>query len=184
MRRYNRDGGYVYGIRHEHGFIKVGSSHDPMDRCKQLKTATPYNLYLYTTIEIIGDREQVEQHIHSVYDEHRVSGEWFELPDAVVDALGEIDELHQPVVENIDDWSLTRHIEFDESELKAYRHSVHDQEISEEVDDIVELVESGKLPRNNLTQDNAAIKSRAKKVNISPGRFLEHVVGEMEVCDD
>jgi len=65
----------IYFIR-AGNFIKIGYAVDPYSRLKQLQTGNPQKLELVGYVE--GDYE-TEAHIHSLFADFRVKGEWFEL---------------------------------------------------------------------------------------------------------
>ena len=65
----------VYFIR-SGNFIKIGYADDPHRRLKQLQTGNPQRLELIGHID--GDMS-TEAHIHGLFSDFRVKGEWFEL---------------------------------------------------------------------------------------------------------
>jgi len=79
---------YLYVVRHEHGFVKLGWSGDPDRRFGELQKACPYDLTLETTIRS-SDGRKAEQIIHEVAEEYHHRGEWYLLPDKFVELLSE-----------------------------------------------------------------------------------------------
>jgi len=65
----------IYVARHEHGFVKIGKSDDPVSRISSLQTACPYQIRLFTTITVDGDWSVVEAALHNAFDDCRVSAE-------------------------------------------------------------------------------------------------------------
>jgi len=167
-----KSGGYVYVIKHEHGFAKIGESHDPMDRLNSLSTATPYDLFLFTTIEIVGDRTEVESALHQIYGKSHVSGEWFDIDEEDFQHLAQIDQLFESVVESVGGWTPEVHLDLTEEELKGLRATEEQKKINEQVEELSELIESGDFPEDNVHAENPAIKKHAKAANISPERLI------------
>mgnify|MGYP000586049724 CR=1 FL=1 len=74
----NHDEG-VYLIEHEHGYIKIGRSVNPVQRISTLETACPYELHLMGFIKT-NDAPQLEARLHEKYETYQKSGEWYNLP--------------------------------------------------------------------------------------------------------
>jgi len=75
------DPSYVYIMRNErNGMIKIGKSKDPHQREKTLQSEEPETTML--TFTLVFNAVAAERWLHSRYDDHRVRGEWFALPDA------------------------------------------------------------------------------------------------------
>lgn len=74
---------YIYAIGSDHfNFVKIGYSSNPKNRLWGLQNANPYKLKL---LSVWGPWKasqirQVEETIHNMYHEKRVSGEWFDVP--------------------------------------------------------------------------------------------------------
>lgn len=77
---------YIYVIRHEHGFVKIGWSGNPKRRLSELQKACPYDLTLETTIKA-PDGRAAEKVIHDLADEYHERGEWYILPEDFIDLL-------------------------------------------------------------------------------------------------
>lgn len=82
---------WVYVIKSTSGHYKIGHSNDPDRRLGELqKTQGPYEYSLMVKSPFANRRiaKKVESALHDAYDEWRVNGEWFELPEAMLVALG------------------------------------------------------------------------------------------------
>jgi hypothetical protein len=77
--------GVVYFIQCNE-FVKIGFAADPVSRMCQMQIGNPYTLKLLKVIQSITP-EQLEQEIHGRIEPYRVRGEWFKLPQDVLDAL-------------------------------------------------------------------------------------------------
>lgn len=69
--------------------IKIGWSADVSKRVKELQTGCPY------PIEVLNEIEtecSTERELHKALQEYRVHGEWFELPEHVVEFLQSAEE--------------------------------------------------------------------------------------------
>jgi len=64
--------------------IKLGYSVDPEKRLKELQTGSPYKLALLAKWPAIP---QTETYLHELFTEYRVHGEWFELPQILMEQL-------------------------------------------------------------------------------------------------
>ena len=80
MRKPNHE---IYVIRMERDY-KIGYSVSPMERLNKLQTGSPVKLEM--VYRGPGTRKD-EKEIHRLLKEWRESGEWFSLPDWVVDAI-------------------------------------------------------------------------------------------------
>jgi len=69
----------VYLIEHEHGYIKLGRSTNPVQRLASLNTATPYEIHLTGFIKT-NDAVELEAELHGRYEQYQKSGEWYNLP--------------------------------------------------------------------------------------------------------
>lgn len=78
--------GFIYVINAcNTNYYKIGvTSHDPLKRLSQLQVGCPHNLQLMGTYSIICENDvyDVEKHLHEVFSECRVRGEWFELSNS------------------------------------------------------------------------------------------------------
>jgi len=82
------------------GCHKIGRSASPSDRSTQLKA------HLVWTIRT-GDMVWLESYLHRAFAEYRKDGEWFDLPDWVVNELVAVDLIHDET--HITDWLKDRH---------------------------------------------------------------------------
>lgn len=72
---------YLYVIGREEGPVKVGIATAPLKRLTALRTGCPFKVEILH-IQPMRDREHARSHektFHAVYQENRLSGEWFEL---------------------------------------------------------------------------------------------------------
>lgn len=73
---------YVYLVQQSGTcFYKIGFSHNPEKRIKQLQTACPVPLHFVFVSEAA---KTFEESLHRGYAEYRCAGEWFNFPDRVV----------------------------------------------------------------------------------------------------
>jgi len=100
----------IYVARHEHGYIKIGKSDNPLRRIKDLQTACPYEITLCTTITVEGDWHVVEAALHDAYVDRRLRGEWFDIPDHEVRNLAEITRLDPEIVNSLDEFTPSAYI--------------------------------------------------------------------------
>lgn len=68
---------------------KIGYATNPRKRIKTLQTACPYPIEVINCIDS-ADRD-IESMAHSIWSDHRVQGEWFELPENAVNYLQDAD---------------------------------------------------------------------------------------------
>jgi len=74
------------------GLYKIGMSGSVSRRISSLQTATPYDVKLVDTFESDVAFE-MEQHLHHVFAEKNVQGEWFSLDDADLERVRWIAEI-------------------------------------------------------------------------------------------
>jgi len=85
-KRLKEDYGFVYLLRADNGYYKIGRTISLDDRIKQLKIASPCELELILAIETDECRE-LEESLHCLFDDKRATGEWFELIEADVEYI-------------------------------------------------------------------------------------------------
>lgn len=73
----------VYVIGGEHGRVKIGSSGDPYQRCRDLQTGSPFRLWIEHVTSTLGPALPVELEAHALLSRHRLNGEWFDVPPDV-----------------------------------------------------------------------------------------------------
>jgi hypothetical protein len=115
----------IYFIRHA-GLVKIGFSSNLRERIATIITSIPSSDVTFIG-HMPGDRE-VEAHLHSVFEAHRFSGEWFffapplvqfamlalipELPAldprGVSARLPQVEETLRKTSEQLREWSATR----------------------------------------------------------------------------
>lgn len=76
--------GYVYVIQDGHGLCKIGRARDPRARLQALATASSTDLTLVATWPS-RDAGALEAEFHATWKAHRVRGEWFAIPDGVIE---------------------------------------------------------------------------------------------------
>lgn len=74
----------IYLIEHPLGFYKIGIARFSDDRVKDLQTGSPFELSVRSWVTTTEPHE-VESDLHDSLSEYHVRGEWFELPDDVVE---------------------------------------------------------------------------------------------------
>ena len=78
MKGNTPDGQNVYIIEHEHGYVKIGVSKNPVGRMSELQTGCPYKLTLLG--EIYADEPfKVEKNLHERFKIKQTRGEWYDL---------------------------------------------------------------------------------------------------------
>jgi hypothetical protein len=83
---------YLVGISAQRGLIKIGIATDVRRRVKSLQTSCPFSVKLvkhWTSSDPLAS----ERKLHSKYARHRQTGEWFCLPDHLLEALVSVDDL-------------------------------------------------------------------------------------------
>lgn len=81
-------------------FYKIGIAKNPKHRVSNMRSGTPHNLKLVTTVEA-DDAREIEQDLHSINAYGRHNGEWFKLTTNMVNSLKALDELSHDVVKGI-----------------------------------------------------------------------------------
>lgn len=76
--------GFVYVIQDEHGLCKIGRARNVKTRLQTLATASSSELTLIAAWPCEDAAAQEAAH-HEQWKDHRVRGEWFRLPEAVID---------------------------------------------------------------------------------------------------
>ena len=75
--------GFIYLAECSTGHFKIGKSTGPLERVQHFDTQMPVDVWLRH--HFAADAYSVaERRLHRRYAEHRVNGEWFDLPDAAV----------------------------------------------------------------------------------------------------
>lgn len=76
----------LYFIRATTGEIKIGVAYDPRARLATLQCGNPRPLTLTLAVEL-ADAPRVERELHALLHEYRLTGEWFEPSEAVLDVI-------------------------------------------------------------------------------------------------
>jgi len=77
--------GWVYILR-AGPYYKIGQSKNVAKRIKQISPKMPFKVSLLYKI-YTADRYALEDKLHARYEEYRVNGEWFKLPQRALDEL-------------------------------------------------------------------------------------------------
>lgn len=77
----------VYALRHPHGFYKIGTSVQPYKRYQAVQTVTPYQIEMYAILSTPHEDSTTESEFHDKLDLYHRRGEWFDLPQEILDNL-------------------------------------------------------------------------------------------------
>lgn len=80
LKFFNDRTGYVYFIRAENGFTKIGIANDFEQRLNSLRSSSPVRLEL-VKVKWVKDAKGVENELHEYFADKRQHGEWFDLSD-------------------------------------------------------------------------------------------------------
>lgn len=108
LRRLNRpkadrvqaqQGSFIYVMKGDHGYCKIGVSRNPLDRLATLHTASPVPLSMAYVAVTPGDAYNIEALAHAALAGQRVNGEWFNcsVSQAVAAVSGAAYELGEPI---------------------------------------------------------------------------------------
>lgn len=79
--------GYVYLLKSENGFYKIGKTKDINKRLEQIQKEYPVKIKLIHFIKT-DDYTALENKFHRAYDQYRTdTTEWFKLPEKAVDEI-------------------------------------------------------------------------------------------------
>lgn len=78
--------GYVYIVRSESGFCKIGRSVDPNDRVKTFGVLLPFEVDFELLIPHFNHRS-LERELHMKYASRRAGGEWFALTEEDINEI-------------------------------------------------------------------------------------------------
>jgi hypothetical protein len=70
--------GFVYILKSDKGFYKIGRSSEPMNRIKTFNVRLPMHVS-YEVLIKTSDMNKLESHFHTQYAHKREAGEWFRL---------------------------------------------------------------------------------------------------------
>lgn len=79
--------GHLYFIGADVGPIKIGCSHNPRARLKDLQTASPYRLRILAILEDGGHEEAA---YHKWFAADRLHGEWFDPSEKLLAEIADI----------------------------------------------------------------------------------------------
>ncbi len=61
------------------GPVKIGFARDPFSRIAGFQTASPYRIVVHERWEIGASSSKYEKHLHEIFSDKRLNGEWFDL---------------------------------------------------------------------------------------------------------
>jgi hypothetical protein len=83
------NGGFIYVIRDNHGFLKIGVSSNPNARVAQLRAGSAVPLTIVYAGALRCDGYAIESAAHETLAKYRLEGEWFNCPaDMAVAVIG------------------------------------------------------------------------------------------------
>lgn len=85
--------GYVYLLKAENGYYKIGRTKSPKDRIKTFGVKLPFKVEFEHLIQT-DDMEGLEAELHFTFADKRLDGEWFNLTSGDVEyikAMGEVE---------------------------------------------------------------------------------------------
>lgn len=85
---------FIYFVRCNE-FIKIGVASNVEERVAGMQTGNPYPLEVVKVIES-ANAEQEEEMIHVSLERYRVHGEWFKLPDSIIELLSFTNIIYPP----------------------------------------------------------------------------------------
>lgn len=89
--------GFVYLIKaNDSNRYKIGFSIKPLERVKALQKTCPFPLAIFHSIPT-NDMVGVERYFHSMFDQYRVNGEWFDLPSDAIEYFTSYTEIDYKV---------------------------------------------------------------------------------------
>lgn len=80
LQNADRYAGFVYLVRSEGGYYKIGRTKNPANRIKTFKVKLPFEIE-YVAIIQTNDMYALEKELHKKYKPKKVNGEWFSLND-------------------------------------------------------------------------------------------------------
>jgi hypothetical protein len=72
--------GFIYLIRAENGYVKIGITRNIDNRLKTLETASPLQLELLKS-KHVRNAPAIDRRLHKLYQDKRKRFEWFDLDD-------------------------------------------------------------------------------------------------------
>lgn len=89
--------GFVYVVAC-HNYIKIGIASDFKARMSVLQVGNPYEIKT-VNLFFAQDAKEAERKLHDRFWAYRSRGEWFEMPQRLIDALGRIESLDELRIE-------------------------------------------------------------------------------------
>jgi hypothetical protein len=85
-RKQNKSG-YIYAIRGDDGYTKIGLSVDPKERLESLRREYgDRSLQIYAAFKV-ENMLKTERELHGLYSQKSVGGEWFDLSQGELDGF-------------------------------------------------------------------------------------------------
>lgn len=70
---------FVYFASNGNGYLKIGLTSNLKNRLRQLKHANPSTFYIdFIKVENKNEAQYVESVLHSIFNETKIAGEWFD----------------------------------------------------------------------------------------------------------
>lgn len=85
----DKGGAFVYVIKYEEKYFKIGKSNDPIERLATVATCLPLSPQLLVAI-YSSDPINLERNLHRKFSSKRVNGEWFNLDESDIQFLMEL----------------------------------------------------------------------------------------------
>lgn len=85
--------GYVYVFKCNE-YYKIGVSKNVEKRLQQLNTQRPYEVCLIYKSSLIEDPYKVKKQLHKMFEDKRISQEWFELNISDIDDISDYVKTH------------------------------------------------------------------------------------------
>ena len=144
-------------------FVKIGKSHSPEKRIKELQTGNPYKLELLKTIKECSEGGYFnESDLHIKFKDHRVEGEWFRYTDEIENfILGGYKKVakSEVKVKKIKDFNknsnLFVYVDFNKRTLSNYEIGILNAKAKRAGTNIGEIITSFGLPNKALNQEDA-----------------------------
>ena len=175
---------YVYVIQSgSDGAIKIGISKNPEQRLSQLQTSNPKELRILYAWQV-EDATMLERHLHFVFAEYRLSGEWFKPENEIMDKLeflngvlshtGKVDRIYIDRVEVQEvEVEVEKLVPFEEWQEWEDQQSAVSPELEAEIHDFLERAE-GVIERGESRMSDYVVALRAR-YNVLSSRLADEV---------
>lgn len=80
---------YVFGLREQPGFVKIGVAHKVEWRMEDIQAANPFTIELIASVRCCCKKfaHQNERDLHRLFKVQRIRGEWFRLSEDEIASL-------------------------------------------------------------------------------------------------